>query len=222
MKASLVRCVVAEFAGTLFLLTAVVGSGIMGERLAAGNIAIALLANTIATGAALVALILAFGPISGAQLNPAATLVDAWQGGIEWREAPAYIAAQLAGAFAGCSNRSSHVRTHALHCVDARPLRTRSALQRVCCYLRAALRHLGMCQAQALRRSLRCRRIHYRRVLVHRIDVLRQPCRHPRTIRKQHIRRRQVCRRSRICCCSVGRGLRRNAALAMAHPVTEG
>jgi glycerol uptake facilitator-like aquaporin len=101
MKASLVRCVVAEFAGTLFLLTAVVGSGIMGERLAAGNIAIALLANTIATGAALVALILAFGPISGAQLNPAVTLVDAWQGGIEWREAPAYIAAQLAGAFAG-------------------------------------------------------------------------------------------------------------------------
>jgi glycerol uptake facilitator-like aquaporin len=101
MKPSLPRRVAAEFAGTLFLLAAVVGSGIMGERLAAGNIAIALLANTIATGAALAALILAFGPISGAHFNPAVTLADAWQGGIEWREIPAYIAAQLVGAFAG-------------------------------------------------------------------------------------------------------------------------
>jgi glycerol uptake facilitator-like aquaporin len=92
---------VAEFAGTLFLLAAVVGSGIMGERLAAGNVALALLANTIATGAALAALILAFGPISGAHLNPAVTLADAWQGGIRWREATAYVVAQIAGAFAG-------------------------------------------------------------------------------------------------------------------------
>jgi glycerol uptake facilitator-like aquaporin len=93
--------VVAEFVGTLFLLTAVVGSGIMGERLAAGNAAVALLANTIATGAALLALILAFGPVSGAHLNPVVTLADAWLGGIAWRETPAYIAAQTAGAFAG-------------------------------------------------------------------------------------------------------------------------
>jgi glycerol uptake facilitator-like aquaporin len=98
---SLLRRVVAEFAGTLFLLAAVVGSGIMGERLSSGNIAVALLANTIATGAALVALILTFGPISGAHFNPAVTLADAWQGGIAWREAPVYIAAQIAGAFAG-------------------------------------------------------------------------------------------------------------------------
>jgi glycerol uptake facilitator-like aquaporin len=73
----------------------------MGEKLAAGNVALALLANTIATGAALVAIILAFGPISGAHLNPAVTLADAWQGGIAWRETPAYILAQIAGAFAG-------------------------------------------------------------------------------------------------------------------------
>jgi glycerol uptake facilitator-like aquaporin len=98
---SLPRRVVAEFAGTLFLLAAVVGSGIMAERLAAGNIALALLANTISTGAALVALVLAFGPVSGAHLNPAVTLADAWQGGIPWRETPAYIAGQIAGAFAG-------------------------------------------------------------------------------------------------------------------------
>jgi glycerol uptake facilitator-like aquaporin len=101
MKPNLQRRVVAEFIGTLFLLAAVVGSGIMGERLAAGNVAIALLANTIATGAALVALILAFGPVSGAHLNPVVTLADAWLGGIAWREVPAYIFAQLAGAFAG-------------------------------------------------------------------------------------------------------------------------
>jgi glycerol uptake facilitator-like aquaporin len=101
MKSSLSRRVVAEFVGTLLLLAAVVGSGIMGERLAGGNVAIALLANTIATGAALIAIILAFGPISGAHLNPAVTLADAWQGGIAWREAPAYILAQLGGAFTG-------------------------------------------------------------------------------------------------------------------------
>jgi glycerol uptake facilitator-like aquaporin len=101
MKMTLARRTVAEFSGTLFLLAAVVGSGIMGERLAAGNVAIALLANTLATGAALIAIILAFGPISGAHLNPAVTLADAWLGGIAWRETPAYVLAQLTGAFAG-------------------------------------------------------------------------------------------------------------------------
>jgi glycerol uptake facilitator-like aquaporin len=101
MKPTLMRRIVAEFTGTLFLLAAVVGSGIMGERLSAGNVALALLVNTLATGAALIAIILAFGPISGAHLNPAVTLADAWLGGIAWRETPAYILAQLAGAFAG-------------------------------------------------------------------------------------------------------------------------
>jgi glycerol uptake facilitator-like aquaporin len=96
--------VTAEFIGTAFLLAAVVGSGIMGERLAGGNVAIALLANTIATGAALVALIFAFGPISGAHLNPAVTLVDAWQGRILWAEVPGYVAAQICGAFVGVAN----------------------------------------------------------------------------------------------------------------------
>jgi glycerol uptake facilitator-like aquaporin len=91
----------AEFIGTAFLLAAVVGSGIMGEKVSGGNVAIALLANTIATGAALVALILAFGHISGAHLNPAVTLADAWQGGLGWREVPPYLIAQIAGAFLG-------------------------------------------------------------------------------------------------------------------------
>jgi glycerol uptake facilitator-like aquaporin len=80
---------------------AVVGSGIMGERLSGGNVALALLANSVATGAALLALILAFGPVSGAHFNPAVTLADALQGGMGWREVPVYVAAQIAGAFAG-------------------------------------------------------------------------------------------------------------------------
>lgn len=101
MRPTLLRRVVAEFLGTLLLLATVVGSGVMGERLAGGNIAIALLANTIATGAVLVALILTFGPISGAHMNPAVTLADAWMGGMAWRETPVYVLAQIAGAFAG-------------------------------------------------------------------------------------------------------------------------
>jgi glycerol uptake facilitator-like aquaporin len=79
----------------------VIGSGIMGERLAGGNVAIALLANTIATGAALVALILTFGPISGAHFNPAVTLADAIERGIPWSEALAYMLVQCAGGVAG-------------------------------------------------------------------------------------------------------------------------
>ena len=101
MRANLARRLAAEFVGTLFLLAAVVGSGIMGERLAGGNVAIALLANTIATGAALVAILLALGPVSGAHLNPAVTLVEAWLGGLRWREGAGYMAAQVLGALAG-------------------------------------------------------------------------------------------------------------------------
>jgi len=96
-----VRRAATETLGTAFLLMAVVGSGIMGERLAAGNFALALLANAVATGAALVALILTLGPISGAHLNPAVTLAAAVEGGISWREVPAYLGAQMTGAFAG-------------------------------------------------------------------------------------------------------------------------
>ena len=98
---SLARRLTAEAIGTALLLAAVVGSGIMGDKLSGGNVALALLANTLATGAALVALILAFGPISGAHFNPAVSLAEAWRGGLPWREVPAYLAAQVIGAFAG-------------------------------------------------------------------------------------------------------------------------
>lgn len=101
MNPKLARRAAAEAVGTAMLLAAVVGSGIMGERLAGGNIAIALLANTLATGAALAALILALGGISGAHFNPAVSLAEAWQGGLAWRDVPVYILAQVLGAFAG-------------------------------------------------------------------------------------------------------------------------
>ncbi|MFI5306310.1 MAG: MIP/aquaporin family protein [Polyangiales bacterium] len=97
----LAKRVAAEGIGTAFLLATVIGSGIMGERLAGGNVAIALLANTIATGAGLVALITTFGGISGAHFNPAVSIADASQGGLSWREVPVYVGAQIAGAFAG-------------------------------------------------------------------------------------------------------------------------
>ena len=98
---TLARQLAAEAIGTALLVAAVVGSGIMGDRLAGGNVAIALLANTLATGATLVALILTFGPISGAQLNPAVTLVEAWRGAAAWQKVPGYLAAQFGGAVAG-------------------------------------------------------------------------------------------------------------------------
>jgi glycerol uptake facilitator-like aquaporin len=110
----LLKKLVAEALGTGLLLATVVGSGIMGEQLAGGNVAIALLANTLATGAGLVALILTFGPISGAHFNPAVTLAGASQGGLPWREVPGYIVAQVVGAFAGVAVAHVMFRQQAL------------------------------------------------------------------------------------------------------------
>ncbi|MGH9511292.1 MAG: MIP/aquaporin family protein [Terriglobales bacterium] len=113
MRGKLPSRLVAEFLGTMFLVAAVVGSGIMAERLAGGNVALALLANTIATGAALVALILAFGPISGAHLNPAVSLAMGVRKMMEWSEVPLYVTAQFTGGWLG---------TLLAHAMFARPL----------------------------------------------------------------------------------------------------
>jgi glycerol uptake facilitator-like aquaporin len=118
------RRIVAEGLGTALLLAVVVGSGIMAERLAGGNVAIALLANAIATGAGLVALILMFGTISGAHFNPAVTLSEAWQKNVPASDVIPYIVVQVVGAFAGVAiahlmfdapvfSASAHVRTGA-------------------------------------------------------------------------------------------------------------
>lgn len=98
---TLARRLVAEGLGTALLLAVVVGSGIMAERLAGGNVAIALLANTIATGAGLVALILMFGTISGTHFNPVVTLSEAWQKNLPKADLLPYLAVQVAGAFVG-------------------------------------------------------------------------------------------------------------------------
>jgi len=101
MKSNLSARTVAEFLGTAFLVAAVVGSGIMAERLSNGNAALALLVNTIATGAALVALLLAFGSISGAHLNPVVSIAEAIEGGLTWLDTFFYVAAQLLGGIGG-------------------------------------------------------------------------------------------------------------------------
>jgi glycerol uptake facilitator-like aquaporin len=101
------RAVVSEGIGTGLLVAAVVGSGIMGERLSGGNMALALLANSIATGAVLVTLIFTFGPISGAHFNPAVSLAAALEGGFAWRRVPGYVVAQIIGAIAGVA--AAHV-----------------------------------------------------------------------------------------------------------------
>ena len=98
---TLARRAAAEAVGTALLLAAVVGSGIMGERLAGGNTAIALLANTLSTGAGLAALILTFGTASGAHFNPAVTLSEAWQRNLPLRDVLPYVLAQVLGAYAG-------------------------------------------------------------------------------------------------------------------------
>lgn len=101
MPEPLARRLAAELLGTVFLLATVIGSGIMGERLAGGNLALALLGNALPTGAILVVLVLVFGPISGAHFNPAVTTACALRGAFAWSDVGAYVAAQIAGAVAG-------------------------------------------------------------------------------------------------------------------------
>ena len=98
---TLLKRSLAEGLGTAFLLAGVVGSGIMAQRLSEGNAAVALLANTLATGAVLLCLIAALAPISGAHFNPAVSLADAMHGGLPWREVPAYWLAQISGGLLG-------------------------------------------------------------------------------------------------------------------------
>lgn len=107
------RRAACEALATALLLATVIGSGVMGENLAHGNIAIALLANTLATGAILVVLILVFGPISGAHMNPLVSVAEAWRGNLAWRDVPLYVGAQIVGAFAGVA---------AAHAMFAKPL----------------------------------------------------------------------------------------------------
>lgn len=191
MRFSLYARLTAEFVGTAFLLMAVIGSGIMGERLSAGNVAIALLANTIATGAALVALILTFGPISGAHLNPAVTLADASQHGVPWSEAPAYIAAQVLGGYLGvlCAHLMFAFTT--VLSLTAQSCGRFTDVQRVHCDLWSIVRDMGLFATSLIRRAVRGGSLHHGGVLVHRIDFLRQPRRYPCEVGNGHVQRNQ-------------------------------
>jgi glycerol uptake facilitator-like aquaporin len=180
--------VVAEIVGTAFLLAAVVGSGIMGERLSARNVAIALLANTLATGAMLVALILTFGPISGAHFNPPVTLADASQRGVEWREVPAYIAAQVLGAFG----------VAAAHLMFGEPLfsasrHVRAGNAQVFSEFVATFGLVCVIGGCARLRALCSRRLHHWRVLVYCLNFIRQSCCDSCAFGEQHVSWHPAC-----------------------------
>jgi len=217
---TLARRIAAEAVGTAFLLAAVVGSGIMGERLAGGIVAVALLANTLATGAMLVTLILTFGPISGAHFNPAVTLADASQGGLPWREVPGYIAAQLAGAFAGVA--SAHLMFGEAVFSASRHVRAGGAqlFSEFICDLRPSLRDLGLCTVEVFCCALRRRRVHHRGLLVHGLNILCQSRRDVSPLGKQYLRRHPARRCAGIHCgATCGRDCG-NDAVPLAGPVT--
>ena len=213
---SLARRLVAEMTGTALLLATVVGSGIMGEQLAGGNVAIALLANTLATGAVLVALILTFGAISGAHFNPAVTFADAAQGGITWREALAYFVAQMAGALLGVL---------AAHVMFGKPLvlpvATRSG-RRPQCSAKSSPRSGCSRSSGAARGAARrpCRspsaRISRPRTGSRR-PLVREPRRHDRAGAERHLRRHPPGRRPRLRYRASHRRHGRNRAVPVAR-----
>ena len=144
----------------------------MAERLSGGNVAIALLANTIATGAALAALILTFGPISGAHFNPAVSLADALERGLRWSDGAAYIVGSNRRRRSRSDRGTRNVRTPGRFNLAACAERRRTSVQRICSDVRFALRDLGMLTHAIERGALRSGRIHHRRLLVHRLDLI--------------------------------------------------
>lgn len=176
MKPDLRKRLIAEFLGTGFLVATVVGSGIMAERLADGNLALALLANTLATGAALVALILTFGPISGAHFNPVVSLADAMEHGLPWPEVVPYILAQVFGGLGGT------ILAHTMFTLPALSLsqHARSGSAQFVSEngnIRSVSGDLGMLSISFQCHPIRGRQLHQRSVLVHVIDILCKSCR---------------------------------------------
>lgn len=172
------RRAVAEALGTAILLATVVGSGIMGERLANGDVAIALLANTLATGAILVTLILTFGPVSGAHFNPAVTMADASQGGLPWRDVAVYIAAPNPRRFCGSGRRPPDVRRISLLRLTQSSRGRRADVQRVRGDVRVAGGDLGSFTAQVERGAFCGGGLHHCGLLVHGFDFVRKSCGH--------------------------------------------
>jgi uncharacterized integral membrane protein len=178
---SLARRIFSEWLGTAFLLATVIGSGIMAQRLAGGNGALALLCNTIPTGAILVVLILIFAPLSGAHFNPAVSLAFAWRGELPWPIAARYIAAQIASAILAHLAR-----------------RRRAMGRRSRRHVRIAADDLRLCRANACGDSLRGRPLHHRGLLVHGLDLVRKPRGYARARGERHVLRDTACGRAGI------------------------
>jgi hypothetical protein len=186
----LVREAFIELVATAFLLIAVVRSGIMAERLCAGNVGLALLANAIATAGALVALILAFGPQSGAHMNPALTLAAAATEGLRWHAVPAYIAAQIVGAIAGVWLAHIMFDLPVWQLSQHAP-RAPSMGRRGRSNVWSLDRDMGVSRTPRAGDGFRRRGVHHGRLLVHCFDIIRKPggdgcsvahrhlCRHP-------------------------------------------
>ncbi len=216
MTADLPRRAAAEFLGSAFLLAAVVGSGIMAAKLAGGNGALALLCNTLPTGAILVVLILIFGPVSGAHFNPAVTLAFAFRREMPSTAVAVYLVAQVAGAIIGA---------WLAHLMFELPVIQISATARVgpwpmdcrsCRDVRAVADDLRMPRGRARCDSLCGRPLHHRRLLVHRVNVLRKSGGDDRAIFIRYVRRHLTGRRPGLHRGAICRCVRRNSARAVA------
>jgi hypothetical protein len=193
---SLARRIAAEGVGSFFLFACVIGSGIMAQQLARGNDAVALLGNTLATGAILFVLITMLGPISGAHMNPAVSLVSASRGDLRWRDGFAYIVAQLAFGILGA---------WAAHLMFDLPTLQLSAKARGWPMdwgshrdLRPDPDNIRHGEASPAMGSCQRRPLHYRGLLVHLVDQLREPCHHRRTKSVGYLRRDRSARRAFI------------------------
>ena len=185
---SLPRRLVAESLGTTFLLAAVVGSGIMAQRLAGGNGALALLCNTLPTGAILTVLILTFGPVSGAHFNPAVSIAFALRREIPWPDVAAYVTVQIIGGVVGVW--AAHAMFElpvwqvSAHGADGR----RTMARRICRDFWIAANDFRLRCANAGGSSLRRRSVHYVGLLVHGVDIIRQSGRDHRAFAFRHLR----------------------------------
>ena len=171
---SLGQRLVAEWLGSAFLLAAVVGSGIMAQKLAGGNAALALLCNTLPTGAILVVLILIFGPLSGAHFNPAVTLAFASRGELPWAIAGLYIVVQIAGGIAGVWTAHLMFELPLWQIVAHGAHRCRTMACRGRGNLRPAAHDFRLRGPRTRRGRLRRRPLYHLGLLVHRVDVVRQ------------------------------------------------